>query len=139
MRILMNLFLMMCVATPALGAGAKSTLLQTIEVEDRSTDGGEARLYHANMPVLTPCRIVVMLYGESGNAGWVFMFGSRLLSATRTDYDYNRPYYMKGGGKVTSTHSITLRSAKDRKELTGAFAEFKALFDPRKLAQCEQN
>ena len=64
------------------------------------------------------------------------MFGSRLLSATRTDYDYNRPYYMKNGGRVVSTHSITLQSAKDRKQLTSDFADFRALFDPRKLAQC---
>jgi len=41
----------------------------------------------------------VLLYGEMGKTGWTFTFGSRLLTAMRTDYDYNRPFYMKGRRK----------------------------------------
>lgn len=79
-----------------------------------------------------------MLWGEHGRAGWTFIFGSQLLAATITEYHYNRPYYVKGGGRVASMHSITLASAstKDRKQLMADFADFKAKFDPRKLAQC---
>lgn len=117
---------------------AKPTLLQSVEIEGMSTDGGEGKLYRATKPALAPCRMDVMLWGESGRAGWTFMFGSRLLAGTSAEYHYNRPYYMKGGGRVASVRSITLESAsaKDRKQLQDDFADFKAKFDPRKLAQC---
>jgi hypothetical protein len=139
MRILTGLCLMMCVVTAAFAARTKSTLLQTVEVEGMSTDGGEAKLYHANTAALAPCRMDVMIYGEHGRAGFVFMFGSRLLAATRTEYRYNLPYYMKNGGRVASTHSVTLRSTEGRKQLQAAFRDFKPLFDPRNIAQCEEN
>ena len=128
--------LVLCAAAAPEVVFAKPILLQTVDVEGMSTDGGEAKLYRATKPALAPCRIDVMLLGESGRAGWVFMFGSRLLSARSTDYRYNLPYYMPGGGKVASMHSITLRSAADRKQLTVDFTHFKGLFDPRTLAQC---
>lgn len=124
-------------ASGAQSALTKPVLLQTVELEDMSTDGGEAKLYRATTPALAPCRMDVIHYGESGRAGYVFIFGSRLQSATRTEYRYNLPYYMTGGGKVASTHSITLKSAAGRKQLEADFAEYKAKFDPRKLAQCE--
>jgi hypothetical protein len=135
----MGFCLVVCVATAAFAASAKSTLLQTVEVEGMSTDGGEAKLYRASKPVLAPCRIDVMIYGEHGRAGFVFMFDSRLLAATRTEYRYNLPYYMKNGGRIASTHSVTLRSAEGRKQLQAAFRDFKPLFDPRKIAQCKKN
>jgi hypothetical protein len=136
-------FVLCCAAlfagAPSEAGVAQSKLLQSVEIEGMSTDGGEGKLYRATKPALAPCRMDVMLWGESGRAGWTFMFGSRLVSATSTEYRYNRPYYMKGGGRVGSTHSITLASAKDRKQLQADFADFKAKFDPRKLAQCETN
>jgi hypothetical protein len=130
-------FLAFCTAAIPGAASGKPTLLQTVEVKGMSTDGGEAKLYRASKAALAPCRIDVMLYGESGRTGFVFMFGSRLLAATRTDYRYNLPYYMKNGGRVAFTQSSTLKTADGRKQLTADFRDFKALFDPRRLAQCK--
>jgi hypothetical protein len=139
MRSLARSVLVLC-ASAALGAtSAKPVLLQTVDIWGMSTEGGEGKLYRATKPALAPCRIDVLLYGEMGRTGWSFTFGSRLLSATRTNYSYNRPFYMKGGGRVASTHSITMRRETNRKQLMTDFAEFKALFDPRKLAQCNSH
>jgi len=38
-----------------------------------------------------------------------------------------------------STESVTLRTAEERKQLQADFLEFKVLFDPSKLAECEKN
>ena len=139
MRVLVGFCLLTCAATTALAARPKSILLQHIDIWEKSTEGGEGKLYRATQAALAPCRIDVLLYGEMGKTGWTFMFGPRLLTATRTDYHYNRPFYMKAGGRVTSTVSVTLRTAEERKQLQADFLEFKALFDPRKLTECEKN
>src|SRR3954471_16733795 len=99
--------LMLCAAAALGAASAKPILLQSIDIWGMSTEGGEGKLYRATTPALAPCRMDVLLYGEMGKTGWSFTFGSRLLSATRTEYSYDRPFYMKGGGRVVSTHSIT--------------------------------
>ncbi len=139
MRILAGFCLLIFSATTAFAARPKPVLLQHIDIWEKSTEGGEGKLYRATRAALAPCRIDVLLYGEMGKTGWTFTFGSRLLTAMRTDYDYNRPFYMKDGGRVTSTESVTLRTAEERKQLQADFLEFKVLFDPSKLAECEKN
>jgi hypothetical protein len=136
MRRLVCSCLALCAAAASGAVVAKPILLQTVDLAGMSTEGGEANLYRASEPALAPCRIEVWHYGESGKATYVFIFGSKLYSAVRTDFEYNMPFYMPKGGRVVSAHSITLRTAEGRKRLPTDFKEYEALFDPHKLARC---
>jgi len=66
-----------------------------------TTDGNSVLLYYEGNEIR---KITAAYYGESGKALHEFYFsGKKLIFCYFVIYYYNKPYYIKGGGKVAST------------------------------------
>lgn len=122
-------------ALAASPASAKQVLLQTVEVDGQSAEGGEARLYRI-LPS-GECRIEAIYYGEGGRVGFEFRFGSRLKSALKREYRYKVPYYVPPQERrVVSVRLTTLMTAAGRRTLPAEFESHKGYFRPELLSTC---
>lgn len=66
-------------------------LIKTIDIEDQSTEGGQAKAYLAAGELQM---IALELLGETGKWEWEFYFDrDRLIFALARDFRYNRPFY----------------------------------------------
>ena len=107
------------------------TLLQRVEIEGQSAEGGEGRLILRKQGGKESCRIAATHFGETGLADYVFDFDSVLLSATRTEIRYSGPITAEPL-KIQSRRTERL----DGEEAKAGFEEHRALFGAEHLARC---
>jgi len=66
-----------------------------------STEGNEVLLYYKGNEIK---KVAVTYYGETGKAiQEYYFFDKKLIFCYCVDYHYNRPFTVKGGGKIAST------------------------------------
>lgn len=125
----------LALATPALAA---DRVLQVVDISDKgmSTEGGEAKLFRLVNSRLGACKIEVVHFGEMGRTTLRFLFDSRLRFAARREYSYNGHIASITNLRMTLRREVNLSSPEGARELPAAYAEYRALFDPAKLAQC---
>jgi hypothetical protein len=107
------------------------TLLQRVQIEGQSAEGGEGRLILRKNGGKESCRIAATYFGETGRAEYVFDFDPILRSATRTEIRYSGPITVEPL-EIRSRRTENLES----KEAKASFAEHRALFGAEDLARC---
>jgi hypothetical protein len=124
----------------AIAAANRAVALQTVDLSDKgmSTEGGEAKLLRVTSGKSSYCRIDVVHYGETGKTTYGFAFNPRLFSAAKREYRYAEPIYTNPNVKVARTEVMTLKTPTGAKTLPTAFQEYRAFFEPRKLARCSR-
>jgi hypothetical protein len=66
-----------------------------------TTEGNEVLLYYKGNEIK---KIATTYYGETGKALYeYYFFNKKLIFCYFVDYHYNKPFYITGGGKITST------------------------------------
>ena len=117
---------------------AKSVTLQTVDLTGKgmSTEGGEAKLYRSADAKGSHCTIKAIHFGETGKTTYDFTFGSRLFSAERREYDYDKPIYADPNVNVSSIRTESLKTKAGSLTLPAAFKEYRSFFDARQLARC---
>ena len=107
------------------------TLLQRVEIEGQSAEGGEGRLILRRNGGKESCRIAATYLGETGRAEYVFDFDPTLRSATRTEIRYSGPITAEPL-KIQSRRTERL----DGEDAKAGFEEHRALFGAEHLARC---
>lgn len=103
-----------------------------------STEGNEVLLYYKGNDIM---KIAATYYGETGKAlQEYYFFSKKLIFCYCAYYHYNKPFNIKGGGKITSTTEerfylddgkiVLLKKRPTKSEY---FSEFPT--DPQKEAQ----
>ena len=123
-------------ASASNAVSAKAHLLQTVDLNGMSTEGGEAELYLSKGPIRGLCSIKVVHYGEMGKTTYEFFFQRHLIDAIKLEFEYSAPIYEDPNFKSKLAKTTTLRSKLGRQTLRPDFEEYKALFQTNALAKC---
>jgi hypothetical protein len=116
---------------------ARPVVLQTVELDGMSAEGGQGTLYGE---AAGRCRIEAIYYGEGGRVKFEFEFGPSLRWALKKEYRYKVPYYIPPDERrVTSVRTTVLNSAEGRRILPAEFQTHKGYFDARQLAKCSES
>jgi hypothetical protein len=103
-----------------------------------TTEGNEVLLYYKGSEMK---KIAANYYGETGKAlQEYYFFNKKLIFCYCVDYHYNKPFTIKGGGKITSTTEERFYLDNDKilmvkkwPSVSEYFSEFPT--DPRKEAK----
>ena len=117
-------------------ASARRHLLQTVDLNGMSTEGGEAELYLSAGPLRGLCTIEVVHYGETGKTSYTFTFQQHLIDAIKLEFEYSAPIYENPDFKTKLARTTILRSKLGRQTLPRDFEDYKARFRKSALAKC---
>jgi len=103
-----------------------------------TTEGNEVLLYYKGNEIK---KIAAAYYGETGKALYEYYYSNKkLIFCYFADYHYNKPFNIKGGGKITSTaeerfylDNDKILMVKKRPSKSDYFGEFPT--DPQKEAK----
>ena len=137
-------FLQVLLTGPALALGtpalAADRVLQVVDLSDKgmSTEGGEAKLFRLIGSPNGTCKIEVTHNGETGYTSLRFVFDRQLRFAAQRTYSYDGHIFELTNLKPRLTREINLSSPEGARELPPMYSEYRAFFDPAKLAQCNR-